>query len=665
MKKILIFPILMLLCLAQGYAQIFSQNFNSSNNLADYAVLSPATGANQFTAFTIFTPTNNSMSISNGRLLFAKVGNGGSSHIVRNADFAVTPKFLVFKVLIDFQDITGTLTTSNIGILFGKEFINDATFPDATKCHTRFGISTRNGVFTINTVANTAAATQWSSIESSSQEFSGAKELSVFINNTGNTQKYSAPNGTIQDLENNRYAVWVGNVVAINNQPSYGPGVDLKNFRISFNANGATTTPFSYKYYFDDFNIYNESALPLIVSFNSNGGTSVSEIYAAQNQTIASPTAPTRTGYTFGGWFKDANLTTPWNFATDVVTAATTLFAKWNPILYTVSFNTDGGTAVAPVQVAYNSTFAAPTPPTKTDVIFGGWYKDAALSTVWNFATDVVLGSTTLYAKWNDPRQSITFPAIADKVYGEAPFVLTATASSGLPVTYTALTSNITINGSTVTIINTGLATIRATQAGNASYTAAPPIEISFTINKAPQTITFNQQGPFSRYAGIVTLNAVSSSGLPVTFVANNPIVGVITADNKLQVKALGTLKITASQAGNEFYLPATNVDRDILIHTAGSAQLLISAALSPNGDGVNDVFLIEGINAYPENELRIVTRSGNLVYEQKGYDNEKVVFSGKTNNGDQLPNGTYYYALAYKQNGQWLQKKGYFVLKF
>jgi gliding motility-associated-like protein/uncharacterized repeat protein (TIGR02543 family) len=665
MKKLLLFPILMLLGLAQGYAQIFSQNFNSSSNLADYAALSPTTGVNQFTAFTIFTPTNNSLSISNGRLLFAKVGNGGSSHIVRNADFAVTPKFLTFKVLIDFQDITGTLATSNIGILFGKEFLNDATFPDATKCHTRFGISTRNGVFTINTVANSATATQWSSIETSSQEFSGAKELSVYINNTGNTQKYSAPNGTIQDLENNRYAVWVGNVVAINNQPSYGPGVDLKNFRISFNANGATTTPFSYKYYFDDFIIYNESSLPLIVSFNTNGGTTVSDIYASQNQTITSPAPPTRNGYTFAGWFKDTNLTAPWNFATDVVTAATTLFAKWNPILYTVTFSTDGGTAVAPVQVGYNNTFTAPAAPTKTDVIFGGWYKDAALTTAWNFTTDVVVGNTILYAKWNDPRQSITFPAITDKVFGEVPFPLSATASSGLPVTYTALTNNITINGSIVTITNTGLATIRASQAGNANYTAAPAVEVSFTINKAPQTITFNQQGPFSRYAGVVTLNAVSSSGLPVAFTASNPVVGIITTDNKLQVKALGTLRVTASQAGNEFYLPAVNVERDVVIHTAGTAQLLISAALSPNGDGVNDSFLIEGINAYPENEVRIVTRSGNLVYEQKGYDNDNIVFSGKTNNGDQLPSGTYYYSLRYKQNGEWLQKKGYFVLRY
>ena len=404
--------------------------------------------------------------------------------------------------------------------------------------------------------------------------------------------------------------------------------------------------------------------MPLFVTFNANGGSAVSEIFANPNQTITAPTAPTKTGYTFGGWYKESTLTTAWNFTTDVVTAATTLYAKWNPIPYTVNFNSNGGTTVAAVQVNYNSTFTSPAAPTKTDVIFGGWYKEASLTTAWNFATDVVTTDVTLFAKWNDPRQSITFPAITDKLYGEAPFLLTATASSGLPVSYQAVTNNITINGSTVTIINTGLATIRAIQEGNANYNAATPVEISFTINKAPQTITFNQPGPFSRYAGVVSLTATSSSGLPVVFSANQPLVGLITSDNKLQIKGLGTIKVAANQAGNEFYLPATVVERDIVIHTAGSSQILVTQALSPNGDGINDVFIIEGIQAYPENQVKIVSRNGNLVYEQKGYDNEKVAFAGRSKGGDKLPDGTYYYSIEYKKNDQWIQQKGYLFIK-
>ena len=193
---------------------------------------------------------------------------------------------------------------------------------------------------------------------------------------------------------------------------------------------------------------------------------------------------------------------------------------------------------------------------------------------------------------------------------------------------------------------------------------AATPVEVSFNVVKGTQTISFENPGPFSRYAGEATLTATSSSGLPVMFSAYEPTVALLTDDNKLIIKGLGTIKVTASQAGNELYLPASPVEQNVLIQTAGKSQLLVIQALSPNGDGINDVFIIEGIKAYPENQLKIVNRSGQLVYEQKGYNNEQVVFAGKSNGGDKLPDGTYYYSLAYKQYNQWVQKKGYLFIK-
>jgi uncharacterized repeat protein (TIGR02543 family) len=45
---------------------------------------------------------------------------------------------------------------------------------------------------------------------------------------------------------------------------------------------------------------------------------------------IPEPVQPSKPGHTFGGWYKDAGLTTPWNFATDIVTEDITLYAKWN-----------------------------------------------------------------------------------------------------------------------------------------------------------------------------------------------------------------------------------------------------------------------------------------------------------------------------------------------
>ncbi len=66
------------------------------------------------------------------------------------------------------------------------------------------------------------------------------------------------------------------------------------------------------------------------VTFNTNGhGTAPENILAVKDSKITQPNKPTATGYTFDGWYKDKNCTTPWTFDTDTVTEKTTLYAKW------------------------------------------------------------------------------------------------------------------------------------------------------------------------------------------------------------------------------------------------------------------------------------------------------------------------------------------------
>lgn len=71
------------------------------------------------------------------------------------------------------------------------------------------------------------------------------------------------------------------------------------------------------------------------VTFNSQGGSTVSNISSAYNSTITAPVAPTKTGYTFGGWYKEATCINAWNFTTDKVMANTTLYAKWTTVKVT------------------------------------------------------------------------------------------------------------------------------------------------------------------------------------------------------------------------------------------------------------------------------------------------------------------------------------------
>jgi uncharacterized repeat protein (TIGR02543 family) len=118
-----------------------------------------------------------------------------------------------------------------------------------------------------------------------------------------------------------------------------------------------------------------------------------------QGGKVTKPADPTRAGYTFAGWYKDAAKTTLWNFDTDTVTAATTIYAKWLAA-YTVTFNVDGGSAVAAQTVVQGGKASKPVDPTRAGYTFAGWYKDAAKTTPWNFDTDTVTAVTTIYAKW-------------------------------------------------------------------------------------------------------------------------------------------------------------------------------------------------------------------------------------------------------------------------
>jgi ribosomal protein S11 len=155
--------------------------------------------------------------------------------------------------------------------------------------------------------------------------------------------------------------------------------------------------------------------------------------------------------------------------------------------------------------------------------------------------------------------QTITFPAISAKTYG-TPVALSATASSGLPVTFTSTTSTVcTVSGTSATLLATGTCTIKATQAGNVDYAAAPAVSQSFTVNKAAQTITLPTIPTTTLATGTVTEVATSSSGLPVTVVSTTPLVCTVSGTT-ITLKTIGTCGLEASQAGNSDYAVAPNV---------------------------------------------------------------------------------------------------------
>src|SRR5690606_29339361 len=109
---------------------------------------------------------------------------------------------------------------------------------------------------------------------------------------------------------------------------------------------------------------------------------------------------------------------------------------------------------------------------------------------------------------------SIDFPAIADRVYGEGPFSLAATASSGEPLRYTSsdpAIAEVSAQGE-VTIKGAGSATITATVPENANYGNRPSAERTFSVAKANQVIDFAVVGEVSSDVGSISLDVGSSS---------------------------------------------------------------------------------------------------------------------------------------------------------
>jgi uncharacterized protein (TIGR02145 family)/uncharacterized repeat protein (TIGR02543 family) len=146
-------------------------------------------------------------------------------------------------------------------------------------------------------------------------------------------------------------------------------------------------------------NIYAKWNAIYTVTFNSQSGSSVSSQTIDHGGKVTSPTAPTRAGYTFGGWYMEAACTTAWNFGTDVVTSAITLYAKWNAV-YTVTFNANGGTVTPTSGTTGEGGILSSLPtPTRDGCTFNGWF--TALTGGTKVTEDKVYSANaTIYAQW-------------------------------------------------------------------------------------------------------------------------------------------------------------------------------------------------------------------------------------------------------------------------
>jgi hypothetical protein len=98
--------------------------------------------------------------------------------------------------------------------------------------------------------------------------------------------------------------------------------------------------------------------------------------------------------------------------------------------------------------------------------------------------TDYTTATASVSLPVNQATQTITFSNPGTQTYGVSPITLTATASSGLAVTYAVTLGPASVSGSTLTITGVGSVTVQASQAGNTNYSAATPVSYTFTVNQ-------------------------------------------------------------------------------------------------------------------------------------------------------------------------------------
>ena len=176
--------------------------------------------------------------------------------------------------------------------------------------------------------------------------------------------------------------------------------------------------------------------------------------------------------------------------------------------------------------------------------------------------------------------QTITFANPGAQTVG-TPLTLSATATSGIAVTFTSTTTGVcTVAGTTATFVTTGTCTIDANQVGNSTYAAATMVPQSFAVNAAPltaQTITFANPG--AQTVGTpLTLSATATSGLAVTFTSTTT--GVCTvAGATATFVTTGSCTIDANQVGNSTYAAATMVPQSFAVNAALAPSFTIASS--------------------------------------------------------------------------------------
>lgn len=324
------------------------------------------------------------------------------------------------------------------------------------------------------------------------------------------------------------------------------------------------------------------------VTFNANGhGTAPSSQTVASGGLVTEPTAPTASGYTFGGWYKEATCTNAWNFSTDTITAATILYAKW-----TASSSGSGNYE----KVSSSSDFSTG----QYLIVYetGSLAFDGSLSTLDATSNNisVTISNSTITSTSTIDASSFTIGGSSGNYTiqsASGKYIGTSSNSNGLTASDSELTNSITIESSgDATIVSSGGAYLRYNSSSDqarfryyksSSYSSQKAIQLykkasssgdttektlsSISLNTSSVTTSFEVGDSFSYTGLVVTANYSDNSSATVTPTsvsspdmssAGTKTVTVSYTENSVTKTASYSITVTESSGGDD-PTPTTN----------------------------------------------------------------------------------------------------------
>ena len=204
-------------------------------------------------------------------------------------------------------------------------------------------------------------------------------------------------------------------------------------------------------------------AITYEIIYESNGGSYIDPQYYNIEIAISNLPTPTRDGYNFAGWYQNSDFSGAQVAEIAMGTYGDIqLYAKWNLISYTITFNVNGGDSLANMTFTIESEWFRLPEPTRTGFAFDGWYKDSAFLTE---AVDGIsqgsYGDITFYAKWVSNGYTIQYDSmggteIRDTVYTVETETFTLSEPTRVGYTFAGWYDNESYTGSAITTIEKG-----------------------------------------------------------------------------------------------------------------------------------------------------------------------------------------------------------------